>query len=197
MGLEQVKESILAEARTAAQQDMSKAQQEARAILQRAEAKAQELRAQRQQELQGATAALKRRELALAELEAKKLRLQAQKDLLARVRSGALERLHKLPPGTNEQYLTALVKRANIQDARIHARPEDKPIIERMGLKFAGPLTAVGGVMVESADGETREDLRYENLLEEAWRDALGEVAGTLFGAPAAKAHAPAPGKGR
>lgn len=197
MGLEQVKESILAEARAAAQQDMSKAQQEARAILQRAEAKAQELREQRQQDLAAAVAALKRRELALAELEAKKLRLQAQKDLLARVRIGALERLQKLPPGTNEQYLTALVKRAGIQDARIHARPEDKPIIERMGHKYAGPLQAVGGLMVESADGETREDLRYESLLEEAWRDALGEVAGSLFGAPAGKAPAPAHGKGR
>lgn len=188
MGLEHVKDSILAEGRAAAQQEVAKAQDEARAIRARAEAKAQETRAARQHELQAAVAALKRRELALAELEAKKLRLTAQKDLLARVRQGALERLQKLPPGTNDQYLAALVKRAGIQDARVHARPEDRAVIERMGLKFAGPVQAVGGVVVESADGATREDLRYENLLDEAWPEALNDVAATLFGAaPAAK----------
>ena len=186
MGLEHVKESILAEGRAAAEQELAKARQEAEAIRARAQAKADEARAARQQELQGAVAALKRRELALAELEAKKLRLQAQKDLLARVRQGALERLQKLPPGTNESYLTALVKRAGIQDARLYARPEDKAILERMGLTYAGPTAAVGGVIIESADGATREDLRYEHLLEDAWPEALGEVAGLLFGQTAA-----------
>jgi V/A-type H+-transporting ATPase subunit E len=182
MGLEQVKESILAEARAEAERELSKARDEAKQVRGRAEAKAQDLRAARQQELQSAVVALKRRELALAELEAKKLRLRAQKDVLARVRAAALDRVSKLPAATNDQYLTVLVKKASIQDARVWARPQDKAIIERLGHKFAGPLEGAGGVVVESADGATREDLRYEDLLDDAWREALGEVAAQLFG---------------
>lgn len=182
MGLEQVKESILADARAQAEQELAKAREEAKAIRARAEAKAQDVRASRQAEQQAAVAALKRRELALAELEAKKLRLRAQKDVLARARSAALDKLSKLPAQQNEQYLAALVKRADIQDARVYARPEDKAVIERLGVKYAGPLHGAGGVIIESADGATREDERYEVLLEDAWREALGPVAETLFG---------------
>jgi vacuolar-type H+-ATPase subunit E/Vma4 len=183
MGLEQVKEGILADARAQAEQELDKAREEAKAIRARAEQRAAEIRAARQHEMQAAVAALKRRELALAELEAKKLRLRAQKDVLARVRAQALDRLSKLPPATNDQHLTTLSKKANIQDARVYARPEDKAIVERLGVKYAGPLQgSAGGLIVESADGATREDLRYDVLMEDAWRDALGEVAGALFG---------------
>jgi V/A-type H+/Na+-transporting ATPase subunit E len=194
MGLEHVKESILAEARAAAEADLAKARAEAEAIRARARAKADEARAVRQQELQVAIAGLKRRELALAELEAKKLRLQAQKDLLARVRHGALEKLQKLPPKQNDDYLTALLKRSAGEGARIHARHEDKVLVERAGYTYAGPVQAVGGVVLESADGATREDLRFEYLLEDAWPEALNEVASLLFGAPQAAKAAP---KGR
>jgi V/A-type H+-transporting ATPase subunit E len=182
MGLEHVRESILAEGRRAAEQELQNARGEAQRIRARAEERATELRAARQHELQLAVQALKRREVALAELEAKKLRLGAQKELLARVRAEALARLGKLPPGTNDQYLSALVKGAGIEDARVFARPEDRAAVERMGLKYAGPAQAVGGLVVESADGTTREDLRYEVLLDDAWPEALGEVAATLFG---------------
>lgn len=182
MGLEQVKEGILAEGRAAAEEDLARAREEAHAIRDRAQQRAEEVRAAKQAELQVAAEALKRRALALAELEAKKLRLQAQKELLARVRAQALERIAKLPSGKNEEFLAVLLKRAGIEDARALARPEDRAVVEKLGFKVAGPLQAVGGVVVESADGATREDLRFENLLEEAWRDALGEVASELFG---------------
>jgi V/A-type H+-transporting ATPase subunit E len=182
MGLGHVKDGILAEARSQSDQELARAREEAKAIRARAEQRAQELRGARQHETQAAAQALRRRELALAELEAKKLRLQAEKELLGQVRTTALQRLAGLPAGTNEQYLSALVKRAAIQDPKVHARPQDQPLVERMGLKYAGPVEAVGGVVVESADGLTREDLRYEDILEDAWRDALGDVAQRLFG---------------
>lgn len=182
MGLEHVRENILAEARAAAEQELAKAREEHKAIRARAEQRAAEVRTARQHQLDAAVQQLKRREVALAELEAKKLRLRAEKDVLARVRAAALERLSKLPPATNDQYITALIKRATIQDARIFARAEDKAIVERLGLKYAGPAEGHGGVIIESADGSEREDLRYDLLLDEAWRDALGEVAGRLFG---------------
>jgi len=196
MGLEHVKESILAEGRAAAEAELAKAREEAKAIRARAEQRAQEARGARQHELELAVAALKRRELALSELEAKKLRLGAQKELLAKVRQQALERLASLPPKTNEEYLTALVRKANVQDARVYAREQDRGLIERLGLKYAGPIQGVGGIIVESADGTTREDLRYEVLLEDAWPEALNDVAAALFGAPKAAAAKPA-AKGR
>jgi V/A-type H+-transporting ATPase subunit E len=182
MGLEQVKDGILAEGRAAAERELAKAREEAKGIKTRADAKAAGVRAANQQRVEAAVQALRRRELALAELEAKKLRLRAQKELLAAVRAQAVERLRKLPPKQNDEYLTALVQKAMVKDARIHTRPEDKPLIERMGHPWAGPIEAVGGVVVESADGSSREDLLYEHLLDDAWRDALGEVAEQLFG---------------
>ena len=54
------------------------------------------------------------------------------------------------------------------------------------------PVGVEGHLDIPSAEGTTREDLRYENLLDDAWRDALGEVAGQLFGTKAATATTPA-----
>lgn len=190
MGLEHVKDGILAEGRAAAEREVAQARAEAQAMLARAEQQAQETRAQGQQHLQASVQALKRRELALAELDAKKLRLHAEKELLARVRGAALERLAKLPAQQDQEYVQALLKRAAMEQGRVYAKPQHAELVRKLGFTFAGPLEGVGGVIVESPDGTTREDLRYENLLDEAWRDSLGDVAKHLFSAPgAAKAR--------
>src|SRR6266571_992575 len=46
---------------------------------------------------------------------------------------------------------------------------------------FAGTIECAGGVVIESADGTRRIDLRYESILRDVWDDAVKEVADTLW----------------
>ncbi len=182
MPLEKVVENIRAEGRRQADARLAEARAEARAILADAENQATSIRDRRSAELAVASEALKRREIAAAELEAKKARLNAEKEVLAKVRESVLDRLGKLPAEKRALHVQALVKRASIQGGRLLVAERDADAARKAGLAVAGTAAMLGGGVVVSADGSTREDLTYESLLDEVWGASLHDVADTLFG---------------
>jgi V/A-type H+-transporting ATPase subunit E len=50
-----------------------------------------------------------------------------------------------------------------------------------VGKNFGGTIECVGGVVIESADGSRRIDLRFETILADIWRDSIKEVAEVLW----------------
>lgn len=121
--------------------------------------------------------------LARAELEARKIVLAAQKEALDRVYSGALARLGQL--AENADFLRALLK-ANESEWRsggkVYCHARDEAVVRKVvGASFAGTIECAGGVVIESADGTRRVDLRYESILRDVWDDAMKEVAETLW----------------
>jgi vacuolar-type H+-ATPase subunit E/Vma4 len=73
------------------------------------------------------------------------------------------------------------VQRANVAGGRIWVAAQDEAIARKLGLEVAGTFQGLGGVIVESPDGTTRENLRYETILEEVWNESLGQVASKLL----------------
>jgi V/A-type H+-transporting ATPase subunit E len=121
--------------------------------------------------------------LARAELEARKIVLAAQKEALDRVYAKTLERLGGLVE--NADFLRGLLK-ANESEWRsggkVYCSPRDEPVVRKIvGSAFGGTIDCAGGVMIESADGTRRVDLRYETILRDVWNDAVKEVAETLW----------------
>lgn len=180
MALDKVVQNIRAEGRAQADQTVAAAKKEADAILQDARRQAEELRAKRAQVATAAAEALSKRETANADLEARRLRLNAERELMATIRAEAEKRLAALPPAQREAHLKALVAKANVPNGKVWVAQQDEAAARKLGLPVAGTFQGLGGVIVESADGATRENLRYETLLEEVWTESLPQVAAKL-----------------
>lgn len=182
MGLEKVVESIRESGRKEAEHARENARREAAALVSAAEAKAHNTLEARRREAEGAAEALRRRELAAAELEAKKMRLEVEREVLAKVRSEVESRIAKLPASDRAKHVKALATKAAIPNGRVLVAEQDAEAAKAAGVVPAGTFRGLGGVVVESADRSTSENLRYENVLDDAWRANLQEVAGVVFG---------------
>jgi len=171
-------DEILAEARAERERTLSEVRAEAAKALADAEDRAR----------QGADR--KRvQELARGELEARKTVLVAQKEVLDDVYQRALARLSSLKE--NPEFLRSLLK-ANESEWRaggkVYSNARDEAVVKGLvGKSYAGHIEASGGLIIESADGTRRVDLRYESILRDVWNDSVKEVAETLWPSRAPK----------
>lgn len=129
-------------------------------------------------------------ELARGELEARKTVLAAQKEDIDQVYQRALARLSSLKE--NPEFLRALVE-ANESEWRaggkVYSNARDEAVVKALvGKSYAGHIDASGGLIIESADGTRRVDLRYESILRDVWNDSVKEVAEVLWPSRRSKA---------
>lgn len=181
MGLDKVVDNIRNEGRTAAGSIVDAAKKEADAILADAKRQAADITARRQTEGTAAADAHLKREVASADLEARRLRLTAERELVASIRSEVEQRLSALPADKREAHLKQLVAKANVAGGKVWVAKQDEASARKLGLDVAGTFDGLGGVIVESPDGATRENLRYETLLDEIWQASLPQVASKLL----------------
>ena len=59
--------------------------------------------------------------------------------------------------------------------------PPEAVVQGLVGKAYAGHVDATGGLVIESADGCRRVDLRYESILRDVWNDSVREVAEILW----------------
>ena len=181
MALDKVVDNIRAEGRAQAQATVQAAKTEADAILADAKRQADDIRARRTSEGTAQADALLKRETAGAELEARRLRLTAERELMTAIRAEVEKRLGALPASQREAHIKALVAKANVPGGKVWVAKQDEATARKLGLNVAGTFEGLGGVVVESTDGDTRENLRYETLLEEIWSASLPQVASKLL----------------
>jgi V/A-type H+-transporting ATPase subunit E len=182
MGLEKVIERIEKEG-----------DEKIRSILQNAETQAEELLQKTQQNLEAIF--LKRRvdtkkqieawriqEKSGVDIEAKKIRLAAEKDILHRAYQECLTSLQSLP---QQPLLTALIKNATHElpeAAFIFSNKRDEALVRSLcHLTYAGTIESNGGVVVENKDHTLRLDYTYETIAAHVWDDNLKEIAHILF----------------
>lgn len=181
MALDKVVDNIRAEGRAQAQATVQAAKHEADAIIADAKRQADEVRAKRTGEATANADAFLKREVAGAELEARRLRLTAERELMTAIRAEVEKRLGALPADKREAHIKALIAKAGVTGGRVWVAKQDEAIARKLGVEVAGTFEGLGGVVVESPDGATRENLRYETLLEEIWATSLPQVASKLL----------------
>lgn len=181
MGLDKVVDNIRSEGRSQATSIVDAAKKEADAILADAKRQAAEITARRQTEATAAADAHLKREVASADLEARRLKLSAERELVASIRTEVEKRLAALPTAARENHLKTLVAKAAVTDGRVWVAKQDEASARKLGLQVAGTFEGLGGVIVEAPDGSTRENLRYETLLDEIWQESLPQVASKLL----------------
>ncbi len=182
MGLESVIEEIIARGRAEADAIRKAAETDRHRLLEEARAEGAKLLAAREREANLAAARARIQDLARAELESKRTVLAAQKQVLDEVYSRALQRLATLP---DRDAIVRSLLNANASEWRagkVYASPRDAETVRGIvGPNFAGTTEALGGGVIESADGTRKTDLRFEILFADVWRDSIREVADILW----------------
>ena len=82
-----------------------------------------------------------------------------------------------------KKILDSLVKEASENKADVVLRPvkADRAALSKSGFKIGEDIEGLGGFVLESKDGSTMLDFRFDMMLEEAWKNSLGEINGILF----------------
>jgi vacuolar-type H+-ATPase subunit E/Vma4 len=183
MTLESAVEAILGQGKAEADRVLEEARNERQRMLSEVHAEAARALAETERAAHAEVERKRVQELARAELESRKIVLAAQKEALDKVYNGALERLGRL--ADSAEILRTLLK-ANESEWRsggkVYCSPRDEAVVRKIvGDTFAGTIESAGGVVIESADGRRRVDLRYETLLRDVWDDAVKAVAEALW----------------
>ncbi len=181
MSLERMIEEIRQQGQQESEEILDAARRERERMLSEVQAKGKELRSERLRhaEDQGAREAV--REIARAELEARKALLQAQKEVLDEVRDAAADSLRDLD--SNDSLLESLVEQSREDlDGLVRCNPRDVKTLQRLtGIPVQGDLDLIGGFVIEAQAGDRRIDLTYDTFLDGLWERAVREVADTLW----------------
>jgi vacuolar-type H+-ATPase subunit E/Vma4 len=183
MGLETVLNEILARSSEQEQAILRQAESERQRLLDAAEGEADEIRARILQETRSRVDALRREQQSAAEFEARRRLLAAQRGLAEDFRKRVLATLADLPAKDLDRVHTTLAKRAQAElpQGRIHARKEHlAALVKATGYDKGDAIECAGGFRVESPDGSTILDYRFETLFEAVWPQILHETR-TLF----------------
>ncbi|MBR79925.1 MAG: hypothetical protein CMA88_03975 [Euryarchaeota archaeon] len=83
-----------------------------------------------------------------------------------------------------KQILDSLVKEASGSKSGMIMRPvsTDRSTLSKSGFTMGEDIEGLGGFVLESKDGTTLLDYRFDFRLEQAWKDSLGQVNSILFG---------------
>lgn len=190
MSLEDFVQVILDKGKTEADAIRAQAQAEAEQILAEIRAEGEKAVSEAARRAQESAARKKVQDLARADLEARKSALTAQKEALDEVYRRALDRLASLKD--NPELLRKILK-ANEGEwkagGKVFCSPKDETAVKQIvGRAYAGPIDAAGGVVIESADGARRVDLRYESILRDVWNNTVRDVAEILWPSGSSKA---------
>ncbi len=122
---------------------------------------------------------LERQKLPAAELEVKRARLDAQRQVLEATRQDALERLDSLTAAELEQVYRALL--ADVPaGGTLNCRKADTKLLGKLASQKLGEPIEEAGFIIETA--EYRLDFRFSTLVEREWQTQLPTVSEALFG---------------
>lgn len=182
MGLETVIEEILSRGQAESEEIRKAAGADRERMLQEGRAEGAKLLAEREQEAHRAAERMRVQDLARAELEAKKIVLAAQKGLLDEVHDRVLQRLAVWPERGALLRKMLESTASDWRGGKVFCSAKDADAVRGIvGSSFGGTIDTVGGIVIESADGSRKTDLRFETLLADVWRDSIRRVAEVLW----------------
>ena len=185
MALDEVINNITESAQAKAGELIQEAEKEKTAILKQADDKVAAKRIAQQKELEVALKRLKQQEISSAELEAKRIILNAKKDVLDKSFQVALNSLLNMDEGNRGRMYRKILdggKTVIISPKVYCPRGESKLISGVTGLGSIVETDMEAGLVLEDATGKVRLDYRFRVLLESVWDKELKNVSNILFG---------------
>ena len=179
---------------TLADEITKQAKEEAQSILDEARAEAKRIEEEATNEsAQTSSAASNRAEreseqisvevVASARQANQKRALIARREELESTWEAAREEVSSPKLAGRKKILDSLIKEASETNSDMVLRPVkvDRSALSKSGFKMGEDIEGLGGFVLESKDGSTMLDFRFDMMLEEAWKNTLGEINGILF----------------
>ena len=181
MGLEAVKNEIIANAKRQEEALLAEAKKEAERIMKEAKIEVAAFREKTEAETKKLIETMKRQETASAELESKKMILEAKKDTIESVFEEARKRVEKLSDRKREEHMSKLLDKAknDIEVAKVYCNKKDAKLVK--GFK-AESADIMGGLIAENKDGTIRVDYSFDALLQNIKENELQKINQILFG---------------
>ena len=187
MGIEKLKGSLLSEAEEDAQKIVQAAQMHVKNMLEEERAKGASLKKDAEKEIGRLLEDERNERIAWARLESKRVLAEAREDAIKNTLEdffGSLKSVRKSPE--YKKFLATAVADAKDQlgkDASVHIVKGDKALLSAAkDADISEDLDALGGAMVESADGKIRIDLTLETLFESKRDEIRKQIYEKLFG---------------
>ena len=181
MGLEAVKDEILNSAKEQSNSLIAEARKEANRIAREAENKIEGMKQKSDEEAKRMIDTIKRQELASAELENKKMLLEAKKQLIDGVFAEARKSIENLDDKKRELYIKKLLEKArnDIEISSVYCNKKDSKFLKGFNAEAAG---IIGGIITENREKTIRVDYSFDAMLENLKETELQNVNKALFG---------------
>jgi len=185
MALDKVVGDIMESARKDADQIIQAAENERDSVIREARLKGEGAQKQREKQLEEAIKRLRQQEVSSAELEAKRIVLNAKKEMLDVVFQDTLKHLSRLSDSDKSRLYSRILSEATkvIPNPKVSCpRGDAKFLTVVVGLGSVQETDMEPGLILESSDGMVRLDYSFRTLLEGIWEKELKNVSNVLFG---------------
>ena len=186
MTLDNIVQEVLKQGHTEANKIQKKAGKQVLAILAQATKEVNDLNEQAKVQANQEAGIVSRKQMSSAELESRKQTLQTKAEVLDRVKTEVLKRMHDLPIVDRERHIKKLLAKARniIPEGTVKVRPQDQDVLKANlgGYRMGEPVEIMGGIIVESNDRKMVLDLSFETLFEESWELNFAQISNELFG---------------
>ena len=181
MGIEEVKEEVIRNAKEKASAMIAQAKKEAARIMSEAERKLSEMREKSNLEAKKLIEAIKKQESATSELEKRKIALEAKKQTIENAFTEAKTRLREMDDKKRESTLKKLIEKAKSEcEAEfIFCSSKDNKFFKGMKIDI---VEITGGLIAENRERTIRVDYTFDTLLQSIKENELQHLSRILYG---------------
>ena len=181
MGLEEVKEGLRKEIEETAAKILKEADDEKARIMALAKEEVDSFKKESEAKTNAFIKTLEKKELASANLNAKKTSLNTKKEMIDTVFEETAKKLESLSETERKKIISNLIKKAGelIDVKIIYCNKKDKALVGKSFTVKVGDMK--GGVICENKDGSSRIDYTFETILEDIRENNLKDIAEKLF----------------
>lgn len=185
MALDKVVGDIMESARKDADQIIQAAEKERETLFAEARKRAESAQKEKNKQLEDALKRLRQQEVSSAELEAKRIVLNAKKETLDIILRDTLQKLSRLSDADKSRIYNRILSKAVkvIPDPKVYCPKGDAKLLAGVaGLKSVEETDMEPGLILESGDGMVRLDYRFRTILDGIWEKELKNVSNLIFG---------------
>lgn len=183
MGLEDVVNDILEQARSKAAAIHAQAEEEAATLISKAQSRADEIMQTHQAEVDAYIDRMRKQEISSSHLEMKRAALNAKKEILDSVYQSAKDAVSSMPSEKNVELLKAILDNHGTSSTRVYSNEKDARLVREMtDQTYMGGIDCIGGLIIENDDGTVRMDYTYDRILQDVSEQSLKQISDILFG---------------
>jgi V/A-type H+-transporting ATPase subunit E len=187
MGIEKLRGSLLSEANDEAARIINEAKNQAAHLLEEERKGQEEIGARAETEVEQMIAEERNERLAWARLEAKRIMAESEEDAIKGVMEELIEALSSMHGSAEyKEFMKSAISKASEElggNVVVRVTKGEKSLVPKgKGMKVEDDLDALGGAIVETADGRIRINLTLETLLDTRRDDLRKQIYQKLFG---------------